>query len=215
MNLEYILKTVKRKVQDSSYDDDDYINWINECIGQIASEENLPDLVTYDRIIIRAGEYSDSRPDDYHSGLFHAYNNTKNRKVRVFNSLTEFLEKYPGLNENGDVESIVVSGEDILGMYVPDQDQEIRIWYYREPEYLNNPNDILPSYIPRQLHAVLFVNYCCMQAYSEIEDGVGESMPNFEKYSLLYEEARNSLRTFLGVPDESPDFVSDSGKENL
>lgn len=207
MTLDYILKTIARKVQDSSYSDDDYINWINEVIGQIASEEALPDLVARDYILIRAGQHSDYRPSDYHSKLFHAYNHTKDSEVQVYKNLTEFLDKYENLDDPGNVEAVVVAGGEILAVLSPPNDQWIRIWYYKQPELLGSIYDSLPSYLPKELCAPLFINYCCMQAYSEIEDGIHATSPNFTRYHDLYEKARTSLKLYLGVPDGDPEFI--------
>ena len=42
--IELALKLIERKVQDPSYTNDDFLDLINVCIGEIASTEALPFL---------------------------------------------------------------------------------------------------------------------------------------------------------------------------
>jgi len=210
MELARILKNVDRKVQDKSYGDTDYIDFINLCLGEIASEEVLPKLNIRAEITIEADSFEADLPGNLYSGPTLAYNLTTKEPVKVWRNLTEFRLKYPHLGERGPVKHICNAGNSFLVQFMPSQDQEIRIWYTREhPKIVTKYDDTSLSWLPVHLRGPLLINYCCMQAFSEIEDGVGSrgANPNYDKYFNLYMKARASLRIFLGVPDGVPDFV--------
>ena len=211
MTLAFILSTITRKIQDTSYSDDDIIEIINQGIGEIASVEVLPDLVTYDTVTVDEDDDFADLPTDYYAKLFHAYNTTKKQKVVVHKKVTEFLEKFPDRTLSGNVTDIVVSGRQILVREIPTIDQILQVWYNKEPELIEDTSSDLPLYLPKYLQAPLFINYACRYIYSEIEDGTSKHNPNFIKYDRLYMEARAALRTYLGVPEGVPDFVIEGG----
>lgn len=208
MTLAFILSTIARKIQDSSYSNEDILGIINMGIGEIASVETLPDLIVKETVTVQAGEHSTFRPDDYHSKLFSAYNTTKKHSVTVHKKLTEFLEAFPDFTVVGDVTDLVLSGEEILVRHTPASDQDIVVWYVKKPEMIETTTSELPDYLPTYLQAPLFINYACRYIYSEIEDGTQRSQPNFEKYDGLYMEARAALRTYLGLPEGNPEFIA-------
>ncbi len=210
MELVRILENVERKVQDQSYGTAEYIDFINLCLGEIASTEAIPKLTTRDTITVEADSFEAYLPDDLYSGPTLAYNVTTKEAVKVWKNPTEFRLKYPHLGERGPVKHICNIGDSFLVQFMPAEDQTIRIWYVKEFDSLEDDKDedsLL--WIPKHLRGPLLINYCCMQAFSEIEDGVGSrgATPNYDKYFNLYMQARASLRIFLGVPDGVPDFV--------
>jgi hypothetical protein len=212
MNLERILAIVARKVQDASYGNAEYIDFINLCLGEIASDPitALPRLKVFDTVTVEAGSYEAYLPDDLYSGPTLAYNLTTKEPVKVWPNLTEFQLKYPHLGESGNVEHICNAGSSFLVHYTPAADQVINIWYVQEFEDVEDSDDDDALIIlPKHLRGPLLINFCCMKAFEEIEDGVGSrgATPNYDKHLDLYMRARADLRTFLGVPDGVPDFV--------
>lgn len=212
MQLERILEVVSRKVQDSSYDNSDYIEFINMCLGEIASTEAMPKLIENHVVTVPAGQHTVDLPEGLYSGPFWAYNQTIQGGITVYDKLTIFLQRFKHLDEAGPVRFLINAGNELMVQYSPHADQEIKVWYSREPQKLEDEDDEdYLFWLPYHLRGQLLINYCCMQAFSEIEDGVETrgSMPNFEKYHALYVEARGMLRQHLGVPDGSPEFIPD------
>lgn len=213
MQLERILKLIDRKVQDASYKESDFLDFINLGLGELASTEVFPKLSQNAVISFAAETYQADLPEDLETGPVRAYNLTRKKPVQVYDYLTVFLERFKNLDQFGDVNSVCRDGNILLGQHKPRTEEEVRIWYKLAiPEVMTKYNDDDLFYIPFILRGPLLINYACMQAFSEIEDGAegrSAAMPNFEKYSQLYLEARANLRRYLGTPDGNPEFVPD------
>ena len=198
--IELALKLIERKIQDSSYTDDDFVDLINVCIGEIASTEALPFLVKHADITVDEGSFTVALPGDYHSNLLRVQNLETKREIRV-RTLSEALEIYPDLNETGEVVlAAPQGGSTLLVRRTPTADTQLRVWYHQQPEIIEDKEDEVHC-IPKHLQLPLFVNYVCAQIYSEIEDGVEGRNINTQFYTSKYFQARADLREHLGVPD--------------
>ena len=216
MSIELALKLIARKVQDSSYSDEDYIDLMNVCVGEIATEPGLPALIKSADVVVPEGEYQVAVPDDYFAHpifpYLKVYNLTSGIKseVTTWKYLSEFLERFGDLEADGDVSHACVSGQTMYVQYRPRADQTLRLWYTQMPPVIEDADSDI-SFIPKQLQVPLLVNYVCYQVYSEIEDGVEGRAPNMDRYFAKYQMALKQLSDFV-VRDGTPDFVPLSGE---
>lgn len=210
MNISTILDHVERKIQDSSYSrSPDLLNFVNMGIGEIASEVVLPSLLTYDTVTCTPDGFTVDMPDDFYAHLRFAHNQTKDRRIRLYYNLSIFLERFAGLNRSGDVYAVCEHGGQLYYQCVPATDQDVRIWYAKEPTVFTEDNTDEADFLPKHLQGPLLINYAAMKVFEEIEDD-GQPV-NFEKYFNLYSKAKGTLITLVGLPDEGPEFVPNHG----
>jgi hypothetical protein len=204
--IELALNMIERKIQDASYSQEDFIDLINVCIGEIASTEALPYLVRHDEVTVLADSFEVALPGDYYSGLLRVQNLVSGKEVRLYR-LSEFLEIFKDLTVTGEVANAALAGgNNLLVQFVPTEDTELRLWYSAHPDIVEDEDSVVEC-IPRHLQIPLFVNYVCSQIYGEIEDGADGRDINTQKYTAKYYQARADLQRHLGVADGVPSFV--------
>ncbi len=208
MQLELVLNLIRRKVQDSSYVDEDYIDWINVCVGEIASTEVLPYLTDHDEFTLGAGEWETSLPGDFYSNLFSVQNLTDGQGIRI-HKLSELLISFPDLSVTGSVRHVAISGQEgLIFQRAPAVSTNIRVWYSKSPDKVTSSNLNAPC-IPQFLQPPLFVNFVCSQIFTEISDGSpGNIQDSAKLYYEKYMNARIDLRQYLGIPEGPPEFIS-------
>ena len=209
MDLNTLVRRISHKVRDDSYTSEDFVAFINQGIGEIATRLPLPDLDTVGTIDCGAGP-SVALPSDYYANLQHAYNKTQDRPVKVLKAVTDLRAKFPSLAEEGAVTHVSPHGKKLYfqpapGSTAPDT---LLITYSKQPQLFDLEGGITTiDYIPFLMQAALLVNYACREAFDEIEDGVEGPKIEWSTHNKLFNDALENFREFLGVAPGTPTYV--------
>jgi len=209
MNLDTLVNRIRNKIQDPSYTENELVPMINQGLGEIATMVALPALTNVTTVDCGDGP-SVSLPDDFHANVHHAYNQTDDWHVQIYEMFTDFIEDFPGLNNEGSVTYACAHGGKLYFQDAPGSDypETILITYTKKPTLFDRNNDVTSiDYIPDEMQAPLLVNYACREVFDEIEDGLEGAKVNWNTHNKLFNEAFARLHAFLGVQPGTPHFV--------
>jgi len=101
MTLAELQAEITRKVQDSSYTPAIQAGLMNDGLDQLAGQFFLPALKAQASVTLLGTSYV-PLPDDYHKNLVHVWNDSDNRRLRVYRSVEQMIADYPrDLGESG------------------------------------------------------------------------------------------------------------------
>jgi len=204
---EAISAEVATIVQDSSFDVDDTISFINKGIKEIAGRVLLPKLeeteTTVDTVVSTA--YA-SLPNNFHRNLHYCYSNTHTRKVKIYGSLRLLYRQFSQLDLTGRVMGVARRGEQLYYQRIPSSAETLRIHYYKYPTALTvqgNSPDCLPEFLVRPL----MVNYVAKEIWTLKEDGENDPKTNTKYYEGKYLEALGDLISYIGPEAREPQEI--------
>lgn len=212
MKISKILDHIQRKIQDDSYERvNDLLPLVNDGLGEIATMVALPDLTAINTVSCGDG-YSAPMPADFHSHLLHAYNTTSGNKVNVIENITDFMDIFPGLDNQGSVTHVCLHGSTLYFQASPGSSspETIRVAYSKTPTEFTGDNDEEIEYIPKSLQKDLLVNYVCREVFQEIEDGMENMKVNWNTHNKQFQQAISKLKGFIGLPPAKPSFIEDT-----
>lgn len=184
MILQDIVDSVSKKILDKSITEEDYIYMCNECQYIIADSIYTPNLQTSTTLTCDGNETL-TLPNDFSKNIFVAINLKNNLPIKIFESPIYLLKEYP-LSSVGDVFAIsLFENKKIIIRNVPNDNQQIKIFYYKNPEVIKRLNvDI--NYIPESYVYTLFYNFICFKYFQMIEEGVNEGNEGIKINSNFY-----------------------------
>lgn len=194
-------------VQDSSFDVDDTISFINKGIKEIAGRVLLPKLeeteTTIDTVVSTA--YA-SLPSNFHRNLHYCYSNTHTRKVKIYASLRLLYRQFSQLDLTGRVMGVARKGDKLYYQRIPSSAETLRIHYYKYPTALTaqgNSPDCLPEFLVRPL----MVNFVAKEIWALKEDGENDQKVNMKDYEGKYLIALGDLMAYIGPEAREPQEI--------
>lgn len=160
----------------------------------------LPELYKIGTVDADSREAYISLPDDYQRNLCFCANSTE--ELKVYDSFTKFIQRYPLLDNSGSVHSVCVKANDLYYQDKPSTYETLTIHYYRVPDTLVNDNDV-PEGIVSHFQRDLIVPMTC--------ELIVDSESPRKKYFI--DEATKTIaefREFLGPEDKEAQNIDDS-----
>lgn len=207
MNLEQIRREVENLVDDPSYDSETIDQYINQALEYVAANVLLPTLRRIGVVSTVVNQaYSDIRSigSDSFSGILKRVIRSDGKFPQVYANLELFLDDYPTLDQEGDVEAVCLDGFTLWYQKIPAESSNLTVLCYINPSPLVDDKDTPPLDVPSHLHRKLFVNGASYMIYDQIEDGIdGEKINTTSNFFHSFEERSpdsgiTKLREWLG-----------------
>ena len=90
-----LVTEIARKVQDTSYTSSIILGFINDGLKDVAGQVLLPALRTSATVTTIANAAQVPMPDDYQRELYHLYDTTDSRRLKVYRSMNLLAGAYP------------------------------------------------------------------------------------------------------------------------
>lgn len=199
MNTAAMLDAIERNIQDPSYSRDEVLlPMLNEALSFVAYQHPLS--VLQESAIVETEVDTDQveMPEDYHSFLFQAYNQTAAIPCRVCYTRKTLDRMYSeDVNANGRVESVLVEKNMLFYRRIPTTPETLKLDYYGHPPLLTDSEDSSPECLPHALHKRLLVHQVLSNVWSELEDGIDSKKNNTDFHYNLYNEGLAMLKTYM------------------
>ena len=173
MNLGQLKDEVEIVLQDSSFNSS-LANWINDSIGQIIDDANVPgfkEILPVDTVLGQAyttlGATCDGR-------ILYVGSATAELAGGVV-TLEQILKMYPSMDNAGDVEYVAAEGNTLYYQNIPATVTPLTILHRRKPVVMVGDGDE-PEGIPSHLHLNVIVPRAAMFGFDRIEDGVEQGL---------------------------------------
>lgn len=219
MNAADLIANVSKKVG-ASFSPVEILAMLNEGLQEVAAGgarpyglppvAPLPELLKVETVTVAAGTNTVAMPSTYQRGLITVFDSSGD-KVKLYDSFRGFLERYPALDEDGDIESVSLKGRTFYVQGMPSSDAPLTLHFHRYPLPLVEESSSVPEGIPPHLHKKLLYNFACKEAFSVMERGEEGSMPNTAFHTREYGAALTELETFIGPEDGEAQFIDDDG----
>jgi hypothetical protein len=191
---------------DAKFDSTDIDGYINRGVNEISNGMQstlgsfitppLPNLFTTGTVTTSTTLPYVVMPTNFQRGLQFA-SDSSGVEIDIANSMIEFAENYPLMNQSGSVEEVIEQGGNLYYQRIPTVAVVITLHYYKAPTALIDVAHV-PSSIPSHLQVPLIVNYACKEMFTLIEDGMKGPQVNTERYT---EKFLSALRTLeLSIP---------------
>ena len=194
MNLGELKDEVIVAIGDTSFNDK-LANWINDSIGQIIDDANVPgfkELLSVDTVIDQAyttlGVTCDGR-------ILYVGSATAELAGGVV-TLEQLLKMYPSMVEAGDVEYVAAEGDTLYYQSIPAAVTPLTILHRRKPVAMVNDSDE-PEGIPEHLHLEVIVPKVAIRGFDRIEDGIEGKKVNTIAQSIRYKQGLHSLMCWV------------------
>jgi len=169
---------IQRAAQDAAFTRAAILDLLNEGQEQIAAGIPLPPekrvissplqgLKDTDTVDTGTAAYV-ALPDDYQRGLFFVASSDQDKRIKVYESYTEFLAQYPNLDETGTyVDAVCVKGNSLYYQPIPSSAETLTLHFYRVPTDMAYSGDnTTPDGIPDHLQKKLLVNYALTEIFA-------------------------------------------------
>jgi len=200
-------------IQDTSFNIDEYLNrGVTEIAGGMTSNFGnlitppLPDLFKIDTVSTSTSEAYVSMPATFQRTLQFVANSS-GQEIEIYNSMIEFAQDHPLLDESGTVQAVIEKGGNLYYQKIPPVAETLTLHFFRKPVDMTD-SDSVPDGIPLHLQSPLLVNYASWKIYELIEDDINNVAPNTTKYKAFFQEALKTLELSLPV-DERSLFLGD------
>lgn len=183
MNLGALLAEIKKIVVDTTDDDQQYIDWINRAIREIANDFDFTSLALRTPLslpVTIAGGYRYALPENFQKKVFKAYNgdvmsspgDPLPSKIWVCHDWDELDRRDITHLQTGDrVTHIAVQGigmDSEIGVY-PLAEDTLYLWYYAKPPLLANDADV-PRWMPEEYHYRVIVPKVVIKNFQLLQD---------------------------------------------
>lgn len=141
-----LITGVKEIVQDSAFASTRILKYLNQAQRHIAGgvylqypdrtqilSSPLPDLITDDDLTTSTTLPYISLPSDFGRNLFFLYSSTNDIEIEVYDSLTELLRIYPGLDDTNRVVAAAIRGSRLYYQGYPSTAETLQAHYHRVP----------------------------------------------------------------------------------
>jgi hypothetical protein len=173
--LEELRNEIKIPLDDASITDEVIDSAINACLRLCARKLLFPALETSGVFITDPTKVVAAIPDlwDFSRNLFAASVPSVD-KIKVLASVAELAERVPDYDTflvNGDIEYLLVNGNNITYYPSPTVATNVTCKFYKQPTPLVKDTDE-PSFIPEEMQIDLIVNYVLWKVWAKMEDGI-------------------------------------------
>ena len=205
-----LIEKVREKIHDSSYTPSMILARLNKGVGRIAGMVDLPDLKSSATVTTDTNPYVSlpSSPGNvFHKkrkSLFFVSSAAQDNEVTIVESWIKFLEKWPTLDEGGNVQEVCVRGDRLYYQPIPSTADTLTLHFMRRPVDMAANSDDEPDGIPEELQEDLLVSFACWDIYSDIEDEDGKT-PETDKYKNRSAMAMAELELVIGPKDQRAD----------
>lgn len=205
MNLTQLEASLSQAVNDSKLAEG-FVQNLNDTILELAADFELPALRLADPVSLTVdnSKWLWPMPGSFHKKLLLVKNagTTPWSNVRICR-IEELNSRDPEHDDTGDHVSDVaevMQGEKwYLGIYpLPTASEDLKLWFYRKPAVLSQPNDV-PDCIPPEYHYRVIVVKTVLRNFrlfiDAIEDGPMKSVAHWEELYRrgLYGEPRGDI----------------------
>ena len=211
MDADTLIAGVVLVVDDTSFDEDAILGFLNKGIREIAGTIDLPELRTSDSVDTSTSYNYVTMPSDYQKKCFIVASVDNEFRVDKPGELYQyhrFINRYPVSNAGSSVSDVVINGNTLFYDPIPDTSEELRVEYLRAPIALVT-GSATPDGIPAHLHESLLVSFAAKEIFNLIEDGLEGKKVNTKMNEELYRRALQELHLFLGYMDSEPVYIAD------
>ena len=207
MNLGELKDEVEIVLQDTSFNSS-LANWINDSIGQIIDDANVPgfkEIISIDTVLDTAyatlGATCSGR-------ILYAGTATAELAGGVV-TLEHMMKMYPGMADAGDVEYIAIDGSTMYYQKIPSVATALTLLHRRKPVAMI-ADDNEPEGIPSHLHLNVIVPRAAMFGFDRIEDGIEGEKVNTISQAIRYKQGLHDLMCWVAkrVPHRSTSIWS-------
>jgi len=194
MNLQQLVDEVIVVLDDDS---DEIVSripdWINEAIATAVERAEVPGFGVLNSVDTVVGQAYTSLPSQCSRLLYVGDGDVELTIV----TLEGLLERYPGMDEEGDVEVVAVDGATLYYQPIPAEAQTLTVLYRRKPATLVEPDDV-PEGIPEMLHRKVIVQGAAAIGFGLIEDGIEEGKKvNTAAAMMQFEQGLHELQAWV------------------
>lgn len=197
---------MQRIIQDSAYNAEVVLGFLNNGILDVASWDNLdsqagmigtillPELESNEEVVTDVDNPFVDLPSTYHKNLYQVTCNEQPSPIVILPNRKALLERWDGdLSHSGPVQDVAIAGSNLFYQPIPEEAINLTLWFYARPTLLikHDPEDAddIPTCIPLEFHRDLLVNYAVKEIYDEIEDGIDGQKVNTKRYEGKYQQA--------------------------
>lgn len=196
MRFGEIIREVRGIIKDASPDILASIpDYINEVLGKVAGEHDLPVLRTVFPVVTDTTNGYVSLDNRFDGRLLYA--GTVEGELSIAKrGVIELLEDNPDLTVIGNLKKVAVENGLLWYRKIPEVATTITCIGYYNPSLLEKDADT-PDCLPIYLHRDILVYGAAAKAYSIIEDGLETGKPNTAYYSGMMGGGVVALETWL------------------
>lgn len=210
MDADTLIEKVQLVIQDSSFDEDVILGFLNKGLNEIAGSIDLPKLRVFDTVTTSTTDNFIAMPSNYQRKCFAVVSVSDEVRVDKPGELYQyhrFIDRHPVADTGSSVSDVAINGNTLFYDPTPDSAETLRVEYLRAPTTLVISGS--PDGIPAHLHESLLVPFASKEIFNLIEDGVEGSKINTQVSEGLYRRALNDLHLFLGFMDSEPNYIAD------
>jgi len=210
MTGDALVERVLRVIQDSSFDEDEILEYINEGLGIVSTLVDLPDLVEVDTVTTSLTEDYVDLPAGYQRKVTRVESVTNGVNISEPGRTTEYLKfrrRHPEAEDGAWVTDIAVRSGQLFYFPTPEVAEVLQVTFMKDPTDITTST--APDCIPAKLHAPLLVSYAAAQIFELIEDGIEGAQVNTTRQNNKFETALAVLAKHVGNPDSEPVFTAD------
>ena len=179
MNRLEIRTEIENIIQDASFDSDALDGYIDQCILYAGAQVDIPALKRIDTVdtVLSQAYIGLTGLTGGFSGKLRRVKNADGTGMTISSNLELFMDLYPTMDEEGDVEAVTLEGSTLWYQKIPAAVETLTCLYYRDPAVPSTDGDS-PSDFPVHLHRSLFVHGTAWIIYDQIEDDTEEAKTN-------------------------------------
>ena len=213
MNAEQLITEVADIVQDSSYDNETILAYLNRGQVAVAGALLLPGLADgYGTVTSVVDGYGVALPADFHRELFHAQ--VGGRPVKVYRNMGMMLHELEKITaQAGQLVAVCPNARRLMYQQVPVSATNVELFYYRLPAAMTDEDDTsrpdglsMQAGVAVEHYDFALVHYAAALIYDRIEDGIEgqkvNTLSHRQQYALRLEEMRLHVRE--GRPHAPP-----------
>jgi hypothetical protein len=166
MNFEALKTGVKRRLQDTTYDD--FVgDWLNDVVEELVDEKRPPGFLGVVSVQTVLSQAYLNLPTATCSQVITLQVDSQEYHLMSF---VDMFDIYPELDEVGSIEAFAVDGNVLYYQGIPSEVTDVTILCRRPVNKMVSAGDT-PDGIPTYLHEKLLVSGAVLKGFDEIEDG--------------------------------------------
>jgi len=179
VNAEQLIAEVADIIQDSSYDNETILSYLNRGQVAVASTLLLPGLADgHGTVTTAVDEYNVALPADFHRELFHVQ--VDDLPVKVYRNMGLLVSEMEKITtQAGRLVAMCPNAGNLLYQKVPSVTKNVELFYYRLPTDMSDEDDnSRPDGLSMQAGVALehfdfaLVHYAAALIFDRIEDGI-------------------------------------------
>ena len=208
MNLGQLRREVEILIDDESFDSFTVDQYINQALRYATELVKFPSLKRFGTVTVGGtgsnayGDIEDLGISEF-SGILTRVTDEDGSEVTIMPKLESLIDKYPTMEEVGDVESVALEGNILWFQKIPESPQTLAVVFYKTPDLLSANSD--KPIIPEHLQRSLLVHGAAWMIYDQIEDGIeGKKVNTINHHYHSFDESNKEsgivkLREWIAV----------------